>query len=172
MISPRKFRFTTLIAAAMAVSAAAVPLGNTMPELRDQFNEPVALASLPGQVEVAIVVSAKRLRRIKPWEKALRTDFPDLRIVRIADIPRTSSTEYDVVAEKLRKRLPADLAVGIDLKGEWASALALDTKVPNILIFDTSGNLSYRQSAMFKSKLYPPLQSAVNDALTAAAISD
>jgi len=138
-----------------------------LPDLLDQFGVPVSLASEAGQVQVAIVVSAKRLRRIKPWEKALRLEFPDLVVVRVADVPRSSPTRYETVAEKLRKRLPPDINVGIDLDGEWATALGLDTSVPNILLFDAAGELVYRQSGMYKKSRFPPLQAALIEAQAA-----
>ena len=139
-----------------------------MPILLDQFGEPVSLTATTDQVQIAIVVSARRLRRIKPWEKAMRQEFPDLVVVRIADVPRSSPTEYEKVAQKLRKRLPEDLSVGIDLDGQWSAALDLDTQVPNILLFDATGTLIYRQSGMYKKSRYPPLQTALIAAQEAA----
>jgi len=142
----------------------AAPQIGELPTLLNQFGESVGLHKEAGRVQVAIVVSAKRLRRIKPWEKALRLEFPDLVIVRIADVPRTSPTEYETVAEKLRKRLPEDVSVGIDLEGQWAATLGLDTSVPNILLFDSIGELIYQQSGMYKKSRFPSLQSALIEA--------
>lgn len=151
------------VLAVVALAAPAAPVAGDLPELLDQFGAPVGLDRDAGVVQVAIVVSAKKLRRIKPWEKAMRAEFPDLAIVRIADIPRTSPTKYETVAEKLRKRLPEDVPVGIDLDGAWAESLGLDTSIPNLLVFDSNGELVYRQSGMYKKSRYPSLQSALLD---------
>ncbi len=129
------------------------------PQVPDQYGQPVALESNSHQTQVAIVVSAKRLRRIKPWEKALRKAFPDLKVVRVADIPRTSPTSYEKVAVKLRKRLPKDLPVGIDLEGDWAKRAGLDTSVPNLLLFDADGRLTAVHSGMYKASRFEPVRS-------------
>lgn len=165
-----KFLLLAIVAAA-SLAAVAAPGAIDLPSLQDQFGEPVGLDAEAGGVQVAIVVSAKRLRRIKPWEKALREEFPDLTVVRIADIPRSAPTDYDTVAGKLRKRLPEDLSVGIDLEGQWAAVLGLDTSVPNVLVFDAGGNLAYQQSGMFKKSSYPALQSALLDAQNAGRVA-
>jgi hypothetical protein len=118
--------------------------------LIDQYGETGGLATDADGLQVAIVVSAKRLRRLKPWEEAIREIDTDVPIVRVADVPRTAPTEYESVAEKLRKRLPADVNVLVDLQGVWAAAYALDVNVPNVLIFDGSGTLLAVHSGMFK----------------------
>ena len=118
--------------------------------LIDQYGEAGGLATDADGLQVAIVVSAKRLRRLKPWEQAIREIDTDVPIVRVADVPRTAPTEYESVAEKLRKRLPPDVNVLVDLEGVWASAYALDVNVPNVLIFDGSGTLLAVHSGMFR----------------------
>ena len=166
-----KYRIPLLaVFATASIVAFAAPVAGDLPALRDQFGAPVSLAAEPDQVRVAIVVSARKLRRIKPWEKALREEFPDLVVVRVADVPRTSPTEYDTVAKKLRKRLPEDVPVGIDLEGKWAELLGLDTSVPNILVFNTAGALAYQQSGMYKKSRYPALQGALLD-ITASQVA-
>ncbi len=132
--------------------------------LYDQYARPVGLTTAAGEVQVAIVVSAKRLRRIKPWEVALRDRFPELVIVRIADIPGANAV-YEKVAATLRKRLPADVGVGIDLERSWAQRFELDTQVPNILLFDHHGELIARHAGMYKRDLFPPLEADVAAAL-------
>ena len=118
--------------------------------LLDQFGETGGLASDAEGLQIAIVVSAKRLRRLKPWEQAIREIDTEVPIVRVADVPRTAPTEYESVAEKLRKRLPPDVNVLVDLQGVWAAAYALDVNVPNVLIFDGTGTLLAVHSGMFK----------------------
>lgn len=118
--------------------------------LFDQFGETGGVATDADGLQVAIVVSAKRLRRLKPWERAIREIDTEVPIVRVADVPRTAPTEYENVAEKLRKRLPPDVNVLVDLNGVWASAYGLDVNVPNVLIFDAAGTLVAVHSGMFK----------------------
>jgi hypothetical protein len=118
--------------------------------LIDQYGEPGGLVTDRDDLQVAIVVSAKRLRRLKPWEQAIRAIDEEVPIVRVADVPRTAPTEYETVAEKLRKRLPPDVNVLVDLQGVWASAYQLDVNVPNVLIFDGAGTLVAVHSGMYK----------------------
>lgn len=69
--------------------------------LTDQFGVPGGLTTERDGLQVAIVVSAKRLRRLKPWEEAIREIDGDVPLVRVADVPRTAPTDLDSVAEKL-----------------------------------------------------------------------
>jgi len=130
--------------------------------LVDQYGEPGGLATDGDALQVAIVVSAKRLRRLKPWEQAIREIDGDVSIVRVADVPRTAPTEYETVAEKLRKRLPADVNVLVDLQGVWASAYELDVNVPNVLIFDGTGTLIAVHSGMYKKAYAEALEADLN----------
>ena len=50
--------------------------------LIDQYGEPGGLATDRDDLQVAIVVSAKRLRRLKPWEQAIRAIDGEVPIVR------------------------------------------------------------------------------------------
>jgi len=160
------FRFLPAAILLLALTAVAAPSASDLPGLRDQDGNPVGLDATANRVQVAIVVTAKRLRRIKRWEKALREDFPDLETIRVADVPQTTSTDFDRVAKKLRRRLPEDLAVGIDVDGDWAAALEIDTSVPNILLFDPAGDLIFQQSGMYKDALYEPVRAALFAART------
>jgi hypothetical protein len=123
-------------------------------DLLDQFGSPGGLNGEGATLQVAIVVSAKRLRRIKPWERALRERDPVVPLVRVADVPTTTPTEYDQVAAKLRKRLPEDVRVLVDLEGRWASTFELDTSVPNLLVFDGGGTLLARHQGMYSKALF------------------
>ena len=159
-----------LLAALALLLISAVPAlrSTDLPEVPDQYGQPVSLDGNSHAAQVAIVVSAKRLRRIKPWEKALIKAFPDLRVVRVADIPRTSTTTYEKVAVKLRKRLPRDLSVGIDLEGEWAKRASLDTSVPNLLLFDANGRLAAVHSGMYKASRFEPVRTDLESLLAQA----
>jgi hypothetical protein len=115
-------------------------------KLRDQYGRQDSLEAHRGQVVLVTVVHAKRLRKLKSWEKALRERLEEVHYLRIADVPTDPPVNYEDVAEKLRKRVPEEVSILIDLEGRWAEALDLDTSQPNLLIFDRSGRLvsSYR----------------------------
>ena len=126
--------------------------------LEDQFGNHADLTDHAGQVQLAIVVSAKRLRRIKPWEKAIRSEFEAVPVVRVADVPGASSADHADVADKLRRRLPEDVPVLIDLDGVWAGHFDLNVTHPSLLLFDAQGRLVGRYEGMFKQALYEPLR--------------
>jgi hypothetical protein len=134
-------------------------------ELKDQFGASHSLEEHAGQVQLAIVVSAKKLRRLKPWEQQLRQQYPDLPLLRIADVPQTAPTDYALVAEKLRKRLPEDVWVLIDLDSVWARRYELDTAVPNLLLFDAQGKLLQIHRGLYKPDLFSALQVDLDAAL-------
>ena len=143
----------------LCLSGAALAVDPSSLSLTDQYGQPGGLRTDLGGLQVAIVVSAKRLRRLKPWEQAIREIDADVPLVRVADVPRTAPTEFDAVAEKLRKRLPPEVNVLIDLEGVWASAYELDPNVPNVLIFDGTGALLSVHSGIFKAAFEDELKS-------------
>ncbi len=140
-----------------AFSEVAGGLG-ALSELKDQHGDPGGLSTEADGIQIAIVVSAKRLRRIKPWERAILEFDDTLELIRIADVPRSTPTEYQRVAEKLRKRLPDNVNVLIDLKGVWVSEFRLDSSTPNILVFDRAGRLLAQHAGMYKRALFDALQ--------------
>ncbi len=160
-ILPESFRLPLAFCLALLVPAASAD-----DVLLDQFGEPGGLGVEQGRVQLAIVVTAKRLRRLKAWERALRKDFADLPILRVADVPRTAPTAYDEVAAKLRKRLPEDVAVLVDLEGTWAARYELDVSVPNLLLFAPDGSVQARHAGMYKASLYAPLREDIAALLT------
>ncbi len=164
----RKMRSQLLLLLGTLLIAVTTVAGERPPALLDQHGDSVELSRDSVVVQVAIIVSAKRIRRIKPWEVALREEFPDLELIRIADIPQSGSAEYERVAATFRKRLPPELDVGIDLNGEWAQRFDLDTRVPNIIIFDAEKNVVATHSGMYKQKRFTPLRDELR-ALTADA---
>lgn len=159
-IRTKNHRAWSLAALISLASAGGSASADPMVELMDQFGEARSLAQHLGEVQLAIVVTAKRLRRLKPWEREIRERYPELALLRVADVPRTSPTEFPRVAEKLRKRLPDDVAVLIDLEGNWASYFDLDVSVPNVLIFDREGALISAHAGMYKK---PLLEAVLND---------
>jgi hypothetical protein len=149
-----KARLVCLLLAVLLPTMATAVNGESLPVVIDQFGKPVSLSDAEPGVRVAILVSAKRLRRLQKWETALRKRFPELAILRVADVPRDAPTRYEDVAEAFRKRLPEEVGVGIDLAGDWAGQLNVDPSVPNILIFASSGDLEAVHSGMFSNALF------------------
>lgn len=109
--------------------------------LRDQRGGEDSLRAHEGRVVLVTVVNARRLRKLKGWEQALRERLEGVDYLRVADVPQDPPVTFDEVAEKLGERVPEDVAVLIDLEGEWARALDLDTDQPNLLVFDREGRL-------------------------------
>lgn len=150
----------------VSATAGAVAAETGALTLRDQYGNLGGLADDAGGLQVAIVVSAKRLRRIKPWEQAIRTIDAEVPVIRVADVPRTPPAEYQSVADKLKKRLPEDLNVLIDLDGIWTQTFGLDTSVPNVLIFDAGGTLRARHAGMYRNDQFDALAADLTGAPT------
>lgn len=115
--------------------------------LVDQHGAEGDLARHRGRVVVAMVVTAKRLRNIRPWERDLREHFGDrLVYLRITDVPEDSPATLEKISGKLAERVPDGVSVLIDIDRVWASGLHLDTARPNILVINSGGELvaSYR----------------------------
>jgi len=167
VVSRIRTTLAVLAAAALLTTASAgMAIDAAQLTLRDQFGQSGGLADDAAGLQVVIVVSAKRLRRIKPWEEAIRQIDSDVPVIRVADVPRTPPADYAVVADKLKKRLPPDLPVLIDLNGLWAETFGLDTDVPNILIFDGSGTLLGRHAGMYAKDQYAALQADLTQPAT------
>ena len=111
--------------------------------LPDQYGAQDCLRAHRGRPAVVFVVSAERLRSLRPWEEALRERFGDERLdyLRIADVVTNGPTTFERVAEKLRERVPPGVAILVDLERRWATELGLATDEPNLLIVDASGEL-------------------------------
>jgi hypothetical protein len=107
----------------------------------DQHGDRHRVSDEEGGVVVVIVVTAKRLRNVRPWERHLRERFDDIRTIRIADLPATSKATLESVSARLRERVPEGVSVLIDTDRLWASRLELDTGRPNLLIIDRDGRL-------------------------------
>ena len=129
--------------------------------LRDQYGDEDSLAAYRGQVVVVMVVTARRLRNIKPWEADLREQMEGVQYLRIADVPEGSPADSDQVAEKLRERVPDEVPVLIDMERRWATTLVLDTDRPNLLLVDARGRLV----ATFRGRYTPQLAADVIEAL-------
>ena len=109
--------------------------------LPDQNDQLLSLADYPNQTVLAIVVSGRKLRHIKKWEEGIRKVYPQLTSVRVADITDDPRPSQEQVAEKLRKRAPADVRIIIDMENLWATEYELDTSEPCLLLFDDNGQV-------------------------------
>ena len=101
-------------------------------ELLDQYGRADSLAAHREHIVVGMVVTARRLRNLKGWEKQLRERYDDIHFVRIADVPAEPPVTYDQVAQKLVKRVPEEVPILIDIERRWALELELDTARPMI----------------------------------------
>ena len=113
-------------------------------ELPDQLGGSDSVAAHRGQVAVAMVVTARRLRNLKGWQRELQERFDDVDFVLIADVPADPPVTWEQVAKKLAQRVPDEVPVLIDLERRWATELELDTERPNLLLFDREGRLASR----------------------------
>jgi hypothetical protein len=136
-----------LLLTVLALSPIAADEGTDLAELSavtlvDQYGAEDALARHRGRVVVVMVVTAKRLRNIRPWERDLRERFEDaIDYLRITDVPEDSPATHERIAAKLVDRVPDGVSVLIDVERRWATALALDTSRPNILVIDGDNQL-------------------------------
>jgi len=127
---------TTLLLLQLALAAA--------PPLTDQLGREHSLARHRGETVLALVVTAKRLRSLKGWELELRERLEGVSFLRVVDVPEKPKVSHARVAEKLRKRVPEEVAIGIDLERRWAETFGLDTDEVNVLVFDPGGGLAAR----------------------------
>ena len=111
-------------------------------DLSDQYGRADSLANYAGDVTLAIVVPVRRLRLLKPWERALSEQLDDLPVIRVTDVSGEKNADYGKVAEKLQKRVPPDVSVLIDMEGQWAQAYELSSRNPCLLVFDREGELA------------------------------
>jgi hypothetical protein len=130
-----------LLASALLAEPAASLEAVSGVRLRDQFGAEDSLDAHRGRFVVVMVVDAKRLRKLKPWERELRERFEQLDYLRIAEVPDDPPTTWERVADKLREQVPEGVSVLIDLENRWSTALDLDASRPNILIIDAAGRL-------------------------------
>jgi hypothetical protein len=131
--------------------------------LRDQHGTQDSLQAHEGQVLVVMVVTAKRLRNIRPWERDIREQLGDVDFLRITDVPDDSTATYERIAKKLQERVPEEISGLIDVERRWATALGLDTGRPNILLIDGDGTLV----AAYRGRHSPELAATVIDELRA-----
>lgn len=135
--------------------------------LPDHLGGEQRVADFVGEPVMVMVVDAKRLRLLRPWELELRDRCRDLAFVRIADRPEDSRATVADIAGKYRERLPEDVVVLIDIQRRWSTDLGLDTSRPNLLLLDAEGRLVRAWWSRYKDELAPEV-AAVVDAVVAA----
>ena len=132
-------------------------------ELRDQFGNSATLADHRGTPVVVVVVTVRRLALIEQWERDLRERVPGLLFLNVADLPTDVPVDLERTAATLRKRVPPGVAVLLDPAHHWASTFALDTSLPNLLVFTASGELSVRVRGRWNAQLAAEVASALGE---------
>jgi hypothetical protein len=110
--------------------------------LRDQHGRTDSVAAHLGKPLAVFVVSARRLRRLKDWQRELDRRIEGVEFLRVADVPPERGQpppSFEEVAAALRKRVPEDVPVLVDLERRFARELDLDTREVNVLLLDATG---------------------------------
>jgi len=128
------------------------------PMLEDQYGQKSGLGDYTGEAVLAIVATPRKLRWIGKWEAAIRVEMPELMSIRIADVTDRPTPDYKKVADMLRKKVPEDISVLIDLQNQWASQYTLDTSEPCLVLFDSDHHVV----AKFRGR---PKGALVNDVI-------
>jgi hypothetical protein len=131
--------------------------------LRDQFGRPDSLTAHAGRPLVLLVVSARRLRRLKAWEVELARRLDGVDFLRVADVSPEGGTPptFDDVASTLRKHVPPSIRVLVDSERHWAGALGLDTREVNALAFDARARVVAQVRGAPRTETIGPLEAAL-----------
>ena len=135
-----------------SVSAMAAGAGSDALLLRDQFGNTDSLAGHRGAVVVAVVVDVRRLSTIQRWGEDLGSRYAGLHFLNVAEMPAEGPVDIPRVEAMLQRRVPATVAVLIDVERRWASSYSLDTAAPNVLVFDREGNLAGQVRGRFSTE--------------------
>jgi hypothetical protein len=138
------------------------------PMLRDQYGQNSGLGDYSGAPVLAIVATPRKLRWIGKWEAAIRADIPELMSIRIADVTDRPTPDYQKVADLLRKKVPEDISVLIDLQSQWASHYTLDTGEPCLVLLDSNHSVIAKFRGRPKGELVNDVISALRDYFPAA----
>jgi hypothetical protein len=154
------FLLLGLVGTGSPEAAATAPAGAV---LRDQFGRPDSLTAHAGQPQVVLVVSARRLRRLKEWEVELDRRLDGVGFLRVADVPAEGGapSTFDDVAATLRKHVPQSVPVLVDTERHWAGALGLDTREVNVLAFDAHARVVAHVRGAPRAETIVPLESAL-----------
>jgi hypothetical protein len=79
----------------------------------------------------------------------------------VADLPADVPVDPDRTALTLQKRVPPGVNVLMDFSREWATTYALDTELPNLLVFDADGQLTARFRGRWSAELAAQVAAAV-----------
>jgi hypothetical protein len=158
-------RVLGLLLLALAANVAA-GVGTLTPELsaltlQNQFGGTDSLATHRGQVVVAVVVGVQRLATIERWERELKARYPGLVFFNVADMPAEGTVDPARAAATLRKRVPPEVPVLLDLDRQWATDLGLETSAPNLLLIARDGTLV----GSYRGRYSPELAAQVLEAL-------
>lgn len=113
-------------------------------ELQNQFGGRDSLVAHQGSALVAVVVNVRRLALIETWERDLSVKIPGIRFFNVADLPSQGVVDLEQTAATLRRRVPPEVPVLMDVERHWATLLELDTNLPNLLVFDAGSMLVAR----------------------------
>lgn len=129
----------------------------------DQHGGRDSLQAHRGAPVLVVVVDARRLGTVRRWEQDLLTRFPDLRVLTVADVNEPRPTTLERVQAALVRRVPAEVAVLIDMERLWARELSLDTAAPNLVLVDAGGAVV----ATFRGRWSQALADEVSGRITA-----
>jgi hypothetical protein len=133
-------------------------------EWEDQLGGRDRLADHRGERVLLMIVEARRLPLAGKWAEAIDARETGLTLLTVADAPPDVPVEPARFAATLRKRVPAGVRIWMDPGRQFATALALDTAEPNLLLVGPDG----RVAASFRGRLAPDLLDQV--LLAAAAL--
>jgi hypothetical protein len=138
------------------------------PMLQDQYGQSSGLGDYSGEAVLAIIATPRKLRWIGKWEEAIRAEIPALRSIRIADVTDRPAPDYQKVASMLRKKVPQDISVLIDLQSHWASRYILDTSEPCLVLFDSDHHVVTKFRGRPKGELVNEVLNALRHYFLAA----
>ena len=160
-------RVLTLIGL-FACSLATTFAAESVPMLPDQYGNSSGLNDFSGEAVLAIVASTRKLRWIGRWEETIRAEIPELVSIRIADVTDEPPPSYDKLVSILRKRVPEDVSVLIDMQNSWATSYELDTREPCLILLDSDHDVIAKFRGRPKGQLVEDVMSALRDYFSAA----
>ena len=138
------------------------------PMLQDQYGQNSGLGDYTGEAGLAIGVTPRKLRWIGRWEETIRAEMPGLISIRIADVTERPPPEHKKVADMLRKKVPEDISVLIDLQSNWANHYTLETSEPCLVLFDSDHHVVAKFRGRPKGELVNDVMDALRDYFPAA----
>ena len=125
-----------VLGSALSHAETAIP-----PELTDQYGKPYSYESMSGQPLLLIIADARKLRWIGSWEKKLRRKLPELRSYRVSGVLKTPTPTVDEVAKVLRRWVPENVPIAIDINNYWATRFMLDIDQPCLVLLNANGEV-------------------------------